>query len=263
MRFVVVPYLIISTLTISAGLLLKHNESFGIMPLAYIAWSIWTGGTINAPLWFIPMICFFFAAAPIFLAISRSRFHFAVLIITLAFSLLSSRPFINTNPVLSFLHFAGFYMLGIVISKRKEIGAIIENLSISMIAAFLLMIFWAYCEQQKNAHLPEYGFFSGIYLINFVQVGKLLMLIFIYKIVSKYLNKRIELLSYVANISFGLFFIHYLWKILADKAIAYLAIQNPISTILFEIMVIAVGSLVCIEITRKVMKKRSRYVIGC
>lgn len=262
-KFTALPYLFLSAITISTGLFIKQNDTFNLEPFAYIAWSIWTGGPINAPLWFIPMIWHFFLAAPILIKIAKSKLLPVALVISLLFSLFSSRPLLNANPTLSALHFLGFYMLGMYLAKGGIPCKKVVNSDQKIVYFFIVLIGLTFISYADQAYRANSGFFSGIFKPNFMQIGKFFMLITIYCAVTRYLNKKNNILSYIADISFGLFFLHWLWKLVADKGISYLSLNRPASILLIELTAMLIGSILCVEIARKFMKKRSRYVVGC
>ncbi len=262
-KFVAAPYFFLSIITISTGLYIGQNNAFGLKPTAYVAWSLWAGGPINGPMWFIPMIWCFFLTAPILINIAKSKFLPAALVISLVFSLFSSRPLLNTNPILSSLHFLGFYMMGMYFAKGSNLCKQLENSDAKKVYPFMALIALTFIAYINQAHINTRGFISGAFNPNFMQIGKFFMLIIIYWATTRYLHKKNDSLSYIADISFGLFFLHWLWKIVANKAITYLSINRPALILLTEVTIMIVGSIFCVEIARKFMKKRSRYVIGC
>jgi surface polysaccharide O-acyltransferase-like enzyme len=262
-KFVATPYLFLSIITISTGFYIGQNDTFDLKPAAYVAWSLWVGGAINPPMWFIPMIWCLFLTAPILIKIAKSKFLPAVLIISILFSLFSNRPLLNTNPILSSLHFLGFYMMGMYCAKGSDLCKQLEHNDAKKIYPFIFLTAFSFIAYIDQAHISASGFFSGTFKPNFIQIGKFFLLITIYWATTKYLHKKNNFLSYIADISFGMFFLHGLWRIVADKAITYLSINRPVLILITELTVMIVGSILCIEVVRKIMKNRSRYVIGC
>lgn len=74
-KFVILPYLILSTPVMLLGLYLGQNKLIGISAGAFAAWSLLVGGYVVAPMWFIPMIAIFFLLSPVFLRIARSPLY--------------------------------------------------------------------------------------------------------------------------------------------------------------------------------------------
>ena len=138
-KYVITPYVIIIScclsykyLTHSPGipLFLLDSGYINSFFLSYIY-----GGWVLGPLWFIPMIIIFFITSPIIKASVDSKYCFYFLAISLTVSFLTLRPWGNYNPLLSFIHFLGIYMLGCTLAKRNK-----ENKSYSNNFIILLLV---------------------------------------------------------------------------------------------------------------------------
>jgi peptidoglycan/LPS O-acetylase OafA/YrhL len=104
------------------------------------------------------------------------------------------------------------------------------------------------------------GFFEGLGVFNLIQFGKLVLLIAVFICFEKYLNKKNRLLGYLAEISFGLFFIHGFYMAL------YARINPAAGSVMQgfgEFMLVILGSIITVYLTKALLRKRSRYVIGC
>ena len=263
LKYVVFPYLILSIPVIVIGLYFSRNVLYDLNPFQYTIWSLITGGTIVAPMWFIPMIFIFFLLTPVFNAIAKSKIIYILTFIGLLFSILSSRPVNNTNPFLSFLHFSGFYLFGIASAKSIDfLDALTPTAKRRIIVISIIMFFLAgACYQGIENGLG--GFYDSLGLVNYIIVGKLALLIAIFFIFEKFFNKKKIFIGYLAKISFGLFFIHGFMSQIFGKFFQNLAYSSPFMKLLTEIGVVVFASVVVVFFLKLVMGKWSRYVIGC
>lgn len=262
-KFVGVPYLFLSTITILVGIFFDHHLRFNLQIINYILYSLWAGGLINGPAWFIPMIWCFFISSPILYFISKKKFLPIITIIALFISLFSVRSFCNANPILNTIHYMGIYMLGICFSKYDNIINYLKGYTFEIVMTSIFICFFIYQFYSSLQYDVEIGFFSGFLNPNFLQIAKLFMLVAIYFLINRSFDKKFTPMSYIANISFGLFFIHGLWLTLATKILMRGNIFNNSYILLFQAIISISGSVVSIEICKKILGKGSRYAIGC
>ncbi|QWL60525.1 acyltransferase [Aeromonas jandaei] len=142
-KFVGCPYLLISSILIVVGLALGHNIRYDLQPLSYIAFSLWAGGLINGPTWFIPMIWCFFIFSPLLMFIAKKTYIFPIIVFSALFiSLFSARPYMGANPVLSAIHFFGFYMFGMYLSKNPQIIIVAKKHAMKVVMACIISLFF-------------------------------------------------------------------------------------------------------------------------
>ncbi|WP_425514760.1 acyltransferase family protein [Comamonas fluminis] len=266
-KFVITPYLIISAPCILAGIYFHQPQIYEISTEKYIAWSLLVGGLVNGPMWFTPMIAIFFLASPVFLNLTQK--NTLILLLTAAagiiISIFSSRPTLNSNPIYSFIHFFGFYMLGLFFFKiRNEIKSLSKSLSTQIIiSGILLYAIIASFNSDFDLNGKEYiPFFEAIGLPNSTTLGKLVLLISIFVFLEKYFNIPNKYLRYISSISFGLFFLHGIFIRIFNKNIE-INLQNPFYSALLEFIFVFLSSIITIEFSKKILKHRTRYVIGC
>lgn len=209
-KFVIAPYLVFSTFCILIGIYFKQNEILDLSIQNYIAWSLIVGGAINFPMWFIPMIALFFIFSPIFIGITKQKtlIIFLITLIGIILSIYSSRPANNQNPLFSFFHFFGFYVLGILFFKLKPNIKSLDKKSAAAIFTLGLVLFFMTLRNNidMNTDYPPYiSFGSNIGNFNAQIFGKLCLLIAIFIFLEKYYNKPNKFLSYISSISFGIF----------------------------------------------------------
>ncbi|MDN2696108.1 acyltransferase [Janthinobacterium sp. SUN073] len=262
-KYVILPYLILSIPVIFFWLSASQNVLYGLTPLNFMLWSLIAGGIAVGPMWFIPMIALFFTFTPAFRFLARTKAIYIVTLTFLIFSMFSSRSIYNANAFLSFLHFFGFYMLGIVAAKD---AAVLERLKTEtkkkiIFISILAFIFFGYFFPGM-ASMPN-SFFNGLGLLNYILVGKLFLLIAIFFIFEQYYNRENKSLGYLARISFGLFFAHGFMAAIFAKVLKSINYIDPIVTLFAEIGVVIFVSIGIVVLVKKVLKKWSRYVIGC
>lgn len=259
---VITPYLILSIPAIAVGFIFSRPSLLNLSPTGYIIWSLTVGGNIIGPMWFVPMITIFFLLAPFFNKIfSRADVLLPVAAITLAVSIFTDRPLGSTNPLLSSIHFLGFYVLGALFCKWDEIickmppRVAILAITVLTIIFFVAFIFWAPRAQDST-------FLDWAGSLNLLQCGKTALLIAAFLFLEKFNNKPSPVLSYIAKISFGLFFVHGFYCAAFSKFIAPQMINIPVM-FFTEFFTVIIMSFVTIFIIKKMLKEKSRYVIGC
>lgn len=262
---VMIPYLILSLPGIVFGIILNKPAIFEITIINYIIWSLLAGGMMVPPLWFMPMMFIFFGLSPIFNKLGRSRYIFSAMMGGMLISIFTFRSIGNLNPLLSFIHFIGFFILGIYVAKNSEIIDLLLKEKIyyqlSMFVGFIIFIS-TFIFQKKYNPLPN-GFFSGIGEVNFYQLNKLGLLIIVYVIFNKFLSKKNKFLKPFSELSFGLFFIHGFFMVIFNKIKNYLDLNNPLYVMYTEIFVVIVISIIVTKFAKILLGARSRYVIGC
>lgn len=263
LRYVILPYLILSVPAIGAGIYFSRPELLDLTREAFVLWSLIVGGAVVGPMWFIPMISTYFVVSPFSNIIGRSRSVVVVAAVGLIFSIFSSRPINNLNPVLAAAHFAGFYLIGVAWAAhsaqlsgwqgRKVIRTIAIAIGIFLVAAYL------YCDSDDQ----PLGFWDGLGRANLMQSGKLALLVALFLSFEYYWNMKNRMLAYMAEISFGLFFIHGFYMLAFSRLVRNVDLGNASTALLVEITMVVGASIVTVKLMKKVLGEKSRYVIGC
>ncbi|MBB5607356.1 MULTISPECIES: acyltransferase [unclassified Janthinobacterium] len=262
-KYVIFPYLLLSIPAILLGLYYSRNIMHDLTPGMYALWSLFVGGIVVAPMWFIPMIAIFFLLTPVFNVISRTKLILFVTIVSLFFGIFSFRSIYNTNPFFSFLHFSGFYFLGMATAKyTSSLDAMSNSFKTIIIlvsfSVFLLVgVFYPGMENEPMGFLGAYG------ELNYIILGKLALLIFIFFIFEKFFNVKNVFLGFLAKISFGLFFIHGFMMLFFSKFLYGFFYPNSFIKFLCEIVVVIFFSIAVVVLLKRVFGRWSRYVIGC
>lgn len=264
-RYVLLPYLILSVPAIIAGLLFQRHRVLDLEVGQYALWSLVVGGSVIVPMWFIPMILLFFLLSPLFHRLGGYRQQLMITLLGLGVSLLTTRPVDNLNPPLALVHFAGFYMLGITVfthyAKISEFART-KKARILIILAALGFVVSSLVTLILHSAEPV-GFRDGIGVFNYIGFGKLCLLAVVFLLFERHMNVRNRVLGWMAQISFGLFFLQGFFMVVFQKTIQNLPSIPPGLLVLSEVVFVLGGSVVAVVVLKKILGGRSRYVIGC
>jgi peptidoglycan/LPS O-acetylase OafA/YrhL len=263
-KYVILPYLVFSIPAIIAGLLAHRARLLDLSPLAYVVWSLIVGGAVVGPMWFIPMISLFFLVSWVFQRLADGKLIYPATLVGLAISIFSSRPINDMNPFLSFVHFVGFYLLGMSTAKSMRLIDRVNQSRASWVPIILglsgfLAAAWFHNTNADSA----LGFFEELGKFNVFQFGKLCLLISVFFFFGRYINVPNRFLGYMAEISFGLFFIHGFFMIVFTKISQHIEIVDANVAFVIECLLVVVGSVTAVYAIKLLLGKRSRYVIGC
>ena len=264
LKFVIAPYLILSIPAILAGLYFQRHSLLELNAAEYTLWSLSVGGSVVGPMWFIPMIAVFFLLSFIFNSIKGYSLILATIPLLLL-SIFSFRPYMDMNPFFDFIHFAGFYLFGM---SMHTLGSYItkfsKSLSLFVISVTCLgfLTLLVYFGENFTLNSQYTSFYKNLGAFNSMQLGKFILLIFVFFFLEKFYNKHSKTLSYFAKVSFGLFFIHGFYMLIFGRYLSPILPSSPI-TFLIEFIIIVPGSIVTVHLLKTILKSRSKYVIGC
>lgn len=264
-RFVIGPYLLLLLAPIMMGIYEKQFILVDLNILEYMVWSFFVGGAQVGPMWFVPLIILFFLCSFIFIGLRPGFFLGFITVFFLLISIYTSRPVLNINPFLSFIHFLGFYLLGISFFYLGNFFSRISFVNSFLLITACVIIFSLsfFCYQNKYWVTSSYqGFFDKVGMLNLLQLGKLVLLIGLFLFLEKFYNYKNKYLSYLAKISFGLFFIHGYYMVFYSRIILP-KIENDGLRLIVELAIVIIFSLLTVYAIRKLIPNKSRYVIGC
>jgi len=211
-----------------------------------------TGGALLGPWWFIPMICVFFIASYWILELSKSRYLYALFILSFLFTLLSKRPD-AVSPIVSFFYWFSVYMLGLL--SAKNYTNLMKNSWQILIGSFVLLVGLTVTELDTDA-------------VNMLHVRSLLVTFLVLSMFHLLENKDIKLvpLDILAKYSFGIFFLHKYFIQIQDRIIVpklgidkglILFFGTGCAAILLSIITVKVGSIFLAR-----LKLNPRYFFG-
>ena len=276
--YVGLPYLVLATPLAFAEMWLGHFSVTAMKDgVAYLHnWFVdfivlFSTGRMVTAYWYIPFIFLVFLASPLFdrfIELSRG-WRTVALAASIAVALWIVRPAENLNPIQCFFYFANFYMFGILFCEyRKPIMDFIGRPAVvAVLAAAMLGIASV---QAMVMHFPGnlerlpgdgWGFVGFDAMLFQKYVGILLFCGLLTHIPG--LLKRP--LGFVADHSFGLFFIHGIVIAVLMRLPAPLSphIGEPMADLaIYSAFVIAL-SLAIVVIAKYATGKYSRYIVGC
>ncbi len=263
LSYVITPYLIVSTPVIFARVLAQsHSDDilslfpgFPHQPLVVQIISYYLTGLHLVPLWFIPMICFYYLLAPVFVYLDRDGRIYYLLPAFIALSLYITRSQEVYRIHLAFIHYLSVYMLGMFVSRHctKVLQVTNSIWPLLLLLTFTSIIAGIIFNKEQI-----------IYFEQFLYIQKLLLcwtFIYVFWKTEKYIPQR---LGEISDMSFGVFFLHYylLFIITIGEYKGYVHFQNNFVTFLFLFVVDITFCVVILKIMKKVFGKKSRYLIG-
>ncbi|MDM7952337.1 MAG: acyltransferase [Cyanobium sp. CZS 25K] len=216
--------------------------------------------------WYIPFIMLIFAASPLFLQYIKLSLKIQLTIFSalIVVSMLVHRPWHNLSPIHSVIYFTPIYLLGIIYAMhQKAIADAIKSKSLHLglatvaLSALQVHVTGSYGNYHKSAIVSYAGFDLNI-------LQKLLIIFFLLSVLAKLESRSIPLLSYLASISFGIYFIHP-WVLLAFQRLSmerHLAFApGPLIFLLKTLLILGI-SIGLAETLKRRLHQRSRYLIG-
>lgn len=224
-------------------------------------------GRILTAYWYVPFVMIIFAMSPIFifyisLSTQKQVWIFALLLLV---SMLVHRPSYGLSPIHSVVYFLPIYLLGIVFSinygylkqfvfdKYVVFGTLVIALSIAQV-----VFYGTYGEFSKGIMF----YYNGV---DIKILQKICMIFFIISLLQRVEHTRIPVLSFVASLSFSIYFIHPFILHLMAYFLVEEHVRNFVpGTAVFLIKVIFV---ICISIflswlLKRLLGRRSKYIIG-
>ena len=260
-EYVLLPYVLVSipiiayrlaTNDIPGYITNSHPDFLDWSAGSRLAYFVFTGAHMQQ-LWFIPMITLYYVAAPLFLYIDRNPVRYTILVPLIVLSCFIRREPFNDIPMMS-LHFLSVYVFGMFMSRyRQKFLAAADRFSVVIIGVTLVVL---------AANLYYYPAHNN--QLNFLQ-KMLFCATFIY-LLWKHDRFIPGFLASLAEMSFGIFFLHY-YTLLVLKALYEKFAGHPIpGTVLnWSIYLVAVLfiTVAIIRLTKMVFPKISRQLIGC
>lgn len=272
-KLVFLPYLILSSIAfILIVVILNHphpklaHEITGIADfvILYLQY-LWTGRVLTA-YWYIHFIMIVFLMSPLFIKYIQlpTKVQVSIFLSLLAFSMLIQRPGHDLNPIHSVIYFTPIYLFGIIYSLHEaSISRYINNKSFALGALVLLISSTQVLRRgfYGNFHKNEILAYNGI---DIIIVQKVILIFFFLSMFKKIGNKEVPVLKYLASVSFAIYFLHP-WVLLVVN-------HNPITTyflllpggvaFLLRTIIAIIACLILLEFIKRVLDKKSRYIIG-
>lgn len=271
LKNVISPYLIISIPAILRVIFVPYEHAG--FPETFLAWNpinqalflYLTGGHLMA-LWFIPMIAIFYLIAPLLVRLDRDGRIYWLLPALYVIALFMHRPAGLLDPVHSFLLYLPIYLLGMWSARNiKPILAFVHRWQWPMLAGFIVIVLLEVFVLEANENVYAQNMFDRHPdVIDFITVQKTLLSFLLLYYLSRVQEIAPRFLDTVAEISFGIFFVHS-YAILASQTVARrldweLSFNVPLY-FLYTAFVIALVS-ATILIVKRLTGPRSRFLVG-
>lgn len=268
---VLIPYIFLGILPIS--LFVSHKtdgwggffqpQGLGVF-YEYITPALkyyFTGAFLTA-YWYIPFIMLMFLMSPLYFRFVQSKltYQLSLILPLCGFSLFIHRPIDNINIFQSVIYFIPVYLIGIVcsINKNKIYEALAGKELILLAIVFFLAALEATSSLIGNYHKSPFVY-GGVDLM-FIQ--KIILSLFFMIYLHRFELLKSKYLHLLAASSFAVYFLHpfIIWII---KAVShqYLKINSWVLFLALVILVILLNVFIA-EVTKKMLPKHSRFLIG-
>jgi len=273
LQYVILPYILISIPAIVLCIVLKNHfmpEWFvarfpGLATWQEVAMLYLTGAHLR-PFWFMPMIALFYVASPVLLWMDRHPKTYLSLPFLLALSVIVPRPYNDDDTLTAFIHFFSVYLLGMFSCHFKErIAKVMNFLWILLLAIAIVLILLETAISSEPFDTPIF--------INVLSKSALcfVLIYFLQRLDSRIPKALHRLMSLLADLSFGIFFLHcYFLEAYFHVAsnVHFLGSDtrwvqaNPLLFFMLFLFTVYICVVLIVEI-RKVLGKRSRFILGC
>lgn len=248
---VLLPYVILSIPAIVKAVFIAQNKGFNEYPKMVKIILLYVTGRHLEPLWFIPMITLFYIASPLLIKLDRKN----ILYYSLPFFVIVSSivPRNNLNIFQAFVHFISVYVGGMFCSKYREQTI---NFTKEYFLALVALFFLVFIADVYTTYIGSVLAFLNLW-------GKLILCLLLINILQRFDAIVRDKFNYLAEISFGLYFIHAytvsaISKIIPDGSVN----GNIIYFSLYAFSAIGVTTLI-LFIAKQILGNRSRSIVGC
>ncbi|MCQ9377368.1 acyltransferase [Methyloversatilis sp. XJ19-49] len=262
---VILPYLLLSLPAIAMFVFVTQRS--GLWPGFYdmpkwqqIAMFVLTGKHL-APMWFIPLMALFYLVAPLLVWADRhARSLYWLILPLLVFSALSGRGG-QYGPISMFVYFLPVYLFGMVCARYRERVLDLTERALLPLSACALVLYALFV-----AEVPL-GF-------TIQTVLKPVMIPLILWALFRWGGRFGTKLDYLAEISFGIFFVHAYFiaaarLVLAGKSdtpgtvISHeVLLQGDLFMFVVAMFVVILGSMAFIRLAQHLFGRHSRMLVG-
>jgi probable poly-beta-1,6-N-acetyl-D-glucosamine export protein len=223
------------------------------------------GQQYNYPLWFIPVMSMYFLMAPIFIWLfKRPIWFFASLILFALYTMGHFRPSAKYQHIVTTVYWLSSYMVGMAASMyREQLGAWLDRHPVIPWAAWLAVVLiqlWVLGDgNPKRLDVPHS---ATEIALNLYFVQKTLLFVAFIALFRRIQHRPLVALDMLANWSFPIFFLHaYILQLLFKSRFGF-EVPGSVGGALIVTVVVTGVTMGLAMLIRKVVGKRSRYVIG-
>lgn len=274
LKFVIVPYLIVSL----PYVLLQWHRHFGIFAdwvprwfhndVLHVFVAYLSGNQMPIPLWFVPMIAVYYLMAPLFVWLDRHPVWYFCLPALLIFASFAHRPQNQTELIQSVPYFLPVYLCGMCSSHyRERVLDATRRWRWPLVGAVIGLVAFEVAFRDRTGAIESARIFSterGVFDVNiYMKLGIGLLLLDLLRGASPTLNR---ILSPAADMSFGIFFLHYYFIYFARDLRVELGAApwaGGLVNLSIYTLVLVVMSLFVVWALRAILGRHSRYIVGC
>jgi peptidoglycan/LPS O-acetylase OafA/YrhL len=265
-QYVIAPYILVSLpailLTVLGNSLFSAPDwfitKFSSWPLAGQIVMYLLTGSLLSQFWFIPMITIFYLVSPLLIWVDRHPRYYWILPALLVITASVPRPE-ESNAIQSFLHFASIYVGGMFCSRyREKLLPLIQKRALLFLSLFALLSGLQYWFK------PDLETFNSLAKL----VLSLLIMCFLWAKESQLPQFFNRSMGFVAELSFGIYFLHEYFIVLLPGVEKRLGLNNVpnqanLLSFLLNYLVVLGASIGTILIIKKILGKNSRFLVGC
>lgn len=256
-QHVLLPYLLLSLPIIIYQVFITKRmaDNDGSSLLYQVFYNLRTGSHL-APLWFIPMITLFYLVSPLLVKLDEGQWGYKFLPLFIGLSLVYTRGRVtNQETLLLFVHFFSIYLIGMFCSRHKDK---LFELTNKYFLLLLLGVVGIIAFEKFNPEILTEQ-------LQFIQ--KMMLSIVMLHLFHKYESKIPRQINEIADMSFGIYFIHSFVLVFVGHLIKHFTRTGALTYTPFNYCLVFVSVMLITIITIKIVKlptkSYSRYIIGC
>lgn len=284
--YVYVPYLIFSSLMIFVLLYALKEPPFSdyfyrgpqvslfnhhIRPILLYLWT----GRILGTYWYVPFIMIVYIASPLCVWFFRwpSKLQWGTALFLFAISNVVHRPVLNLAVSQAVIYFTPVYLFGILTSiNREKVYSLFKNREVFLLVIVLAL---AIAQFKLQGHYDDTGQWFGRYgayakpmlergVFDFQMPQKITMCLLLMVFLHRFENTNWKALNVMADLSFGIYFIHslVLFTIARAGLIEKLPLHGAVLWIFLSTAIALVSAGMAVLIRRS-FGKYSRLIFGC
>ena len=256
-QHVILPYLLLSTpIIVYQVFITKRVIDDGEHSIInQIIYNLRTGSHL-APLWFIPMITLFYLVSPLLVKMDEGKWGYKFLPLFIGLSLIYTRGKVtNQETLLLFVHFFSIYLIGMFCSRNKDR---LFELTERYFPILLIMVVSIIVFEKLNPQILTEQ-------LQFVQ--KTMLSISMLHVFHKYEHRIPRQINKIADISFGIYFVHSFVLVMVGHIIKHFVKQGSLPYTPYNyflvFVVVMMLTIIIIKLVKMPTKSYSRYIIGC
>lgn len=270
---VIVPYAIMSMPALVEAWRRRSSAgaTFAESPLETIAISLrslLTAEHLPVPFWFIPMIALFYVASPLLVALDRRPKAYWMILPLIVLAMFVHRPAQPEHLGHALLYFTSAYLGGMCLSHFRERAlAVVDRWLVVLFAlSCALVVVDVFVIGRGGAVFAQEPFSTENGIIDLDYLVKLMWCLVAVSFLRRYGQSMLGPFDYLAGASFGVFFVHrYVIDLLTwgARGLGRAGLPAGSAAACVLIPVVTLASLGLVWLTRWILGKRSRFVVGC